>query len=57
VASAVTALQVTLGIGTLLLSVPVLIAVLHQLTGLALFAVLLTLSQRLRETLLSTGAA
>ncbi len=49
VASAVTALQVTLGIGTLLLSVPVLIAVLHQLTGLALFAVLLMLSQRLRE--------
>jgi cytochrome c oxidase assembly protein subunit 15 len=57
VASAVTALQVTLGIGTLLLSVPVLIAVLHQLTGLALFAVLLTLSQRLREMPLSTGAA
>lgn len=57
VASAVTVVQVALGVGTLLLGVPVLVAVLHQLTGLALFAVLLTLSQRLRETPLSTGAA
>lgn len=44
-ASAVAVVQVALGVGTLLLAVPVFMAVLHQLTGLALFGVLLVLLQ------------
>jgi cytochrome c oxidase assembly protein subunit 15 len=46
IASLVAAFQVTLGIATLLLSVPIPVAVLHQVTALALFAVLLTVAQR-----------
>jgi cytochrome c oxidase assembly protein subunit 15 len=38
--------QVTLGIATLLLSVPIALAALHQLAALALFAALLVVAQR-----------
>lgn len=46
VAAAVVLAQLALGIGTLLLAVPIPMAVLHQLTALVLLAVLLVISQR-----------
>jgi cytochrome c oxidase assembly protein subunit 15 len=47
-ASCIAALQVGLGIATLLLSVPIVLAVSHQVTALALFAALLVVDQRSR---------
>ena len=46
VASSIAACQVALGIATLLLSVPISLAVLHQVTALALLATLLIVAQR-----------
>jgi cytochrome c oxidase assembly protein subunit 15 len=46
VASFIIACQLALGIATLLLSVPIALAVLHQVTALALFATLLVVAQR-----------
>jgi cytochrome c oxidase assembly protein subunit 15 len=46
VASLIVACQVALGIATLLLAVPITLAVLHQVTALALFATLLVVAQR-----------
>lgn len=46
VASFITALQMALGIATLLLSVPITLAVLHQVNSLALFAALLVVAER-----------
>jgi cytochrome c oxidase assembly protein subunit 15 len=46
VASFIVASQVALGIATLLLAVPIPVAVLHQVTALALFATLLVVAQR-----------
>lgn len=45
-ASCIAACQVGLGIATLLLSVPISLAVIHQVTALALFAALLVVVQR-----------
>lgn len=47
-AAAAAAVQVTLGIATLLLSVPVSIAVAHQLGAVALLTVLLVGAERVR---------
>ena len=46
IAAIIAAGQVTLGIATLLLSVPIALAVLHQMAALALFAALLAVWQR-----------